>query len=147
MRLTREERLQKTQNRIRRTYRLEILLPFLLGVAGLVVLTLIAALVPRTSLTANLLITVLMICPLVILTFVLVLIMVASVYGMGRLNNIAHKPMRKLESLTITARDKVVDSSDLITQQTVNLSTKTAPLETWLNGAFDRKKKKREDLP
>ncbi len=147
MRPTREERLQQTQKRIRHSYRVEILLPFILGIVGLLVLTLLAGVVPRTNLTANFLITVLLICPLAILTFALVLLMVAAVYGMGRLNHLLHKPIQKVEEFTLMARDKVVDSSDLVNQQTVNFSTKTAPLEMWLNGAFERKKKKREDLP
>ncbi len=147
MRPTREERLQQTQKRIRRSYRLEILLPFVLGIVGLLVLTLVAGIVPRSNLTANLLVTVLLICPLVILTFALVLLMVAGIYGMGRLNHLLPKPIQKAEEYTLIARDKVIDSSDMINQQTANLSTKTAPLEMWLNGAFERKKKKREELP
>jgi len=146
MRPTREERLAQTQKRIRRTYRLEILLPLVLGFTGLLVLTLIAAFVPRTNLSANLLVTVLMICPMVILTFMLVLILVAGVYGMGRLNHIIHSPMRKAEELTITAHDKVVDTSDVINQQAANFGAKTAPLEMWLNNAFNRKKKREELL-
>lgn len=131
--------LERTRARIRSVKWKQIVLPFAVGVVGLLLLTALAGLAPRTSLSANLLLVLLILCPTFVLLFALVIGLTAVAYGLHRLNEQVEAPMRRLEALTLRASDATHAVTGNIRRQTVELSARAAPLEHWMNNAFEPK--------
>jgi hypothetical protein len=121
----------------RAIFRKKILLPFVIGLVAILALTAIAVLSPRSDVTANVLMIVLMLCPAFICLFPLYILMVAGIYGMARAQGMVHKPLERATQLTAAARDKTQSTSDQVTRSTVNWSSKIAPIEQAMKKAFD----------
>jgi ABC-type transport system involved in cytochrome bd biosynthesis fused ATPase/permease subunit len=134
-----QQALDATQRRIRRETWQKMRLPLILGLAALIALVAFAGLSPRPSLTANVMMMVMMLCPALLCLFALVIVMIVSVYGMNKVNQTIARPLRRVEGLTVTARQRVEQASDVAARQSANFSVRTAPLENWMNKAFDRK--------
>src|SRR4051794_15220821 len=92
----------------RRAMRREILLPFAGGVILVVVLVIVAAAegATPTSGVANTMLTVLILCPLALCLLPVYLLLVLAVVGMNRAHDLIAKPLRQLEALTLTLRDR-----------------------------------------
>lgn len=140
MTLTPEQRVEETQKTLRREQRLTIWLPFGLGVLALVVLVIIAALVPNVSVTSNVLLTILLLCPAALCLLPIYFVLVFAVVGMNSLYNGAAKPLRRLEQLTARVASRTVQVSDSLARQSINLNARLAPLATRLEHAFDERK-------
>lgn len=145
MQADKQQLLDATQKRIRQVRWRSLRLPMIVGVAVLVGLVVLAGVSPRPSLTANVMMMVMMLCPALLCMFALFIITVVSVFGMNKVTGAVASPLRRVESLTVTARQKVEEVSDVAAQQSANFSVRTAPLENWMNKAFDRKSTSSKD--
>jgi hypothetical protein len=134
----------KIERTIRSTRRWRIIAPFVIGFMTLVGLVIVAALVPRTNLTANVLLTVFIVCPFVIVLFGFFMLLTAAVYGMGRLNETVSRPLAKVETFSAMMSDRVGQVAGEVNRQAVNLGVRTAPIEQRLDHAFDQPVKRKE---
>lgn len=124
--ITPEQQIADTQRQRRRQNLREIVLPFAGGVVFVLALTVITALLPRegaANFIANLFATLFLLCPLALCVFPFALLMVAAVYGMGRLNQLVYKPLRGLEGLTVKLNNGSSRLSQRIADTTIDLST------------------------
>lgn len=137
--------LEHTQARIRSVKWRQIVLPFALGLLGVLLLTVLAGLAPRTSLTANMLLMAMILCPMFVILLVFIIVLTAAAYGMHRLNEMTESPMRRLEAFSLRARETTRSAADTVTKQTVDLSARAAPLEHWMNSAFEPKSRPMEN--
>jgi hypothetical protein len=128
---------QKTH---RRAVRREILLPFAGGVLLVIVLVVIAAAegaIP-TSGVANTMLTLLMLCPLALCFLPVYLLLMLAIVGMNRAHDGISRPLRQLEALTLTLRDRTYSLSDRAARVSINLNSRFAPLDKLLFSRFDR---------
>jgi hypothetical protein len=138
---------QSSQQAHRRAVRREILLPFAGGLLLIVVLVVLAAsqgAVP-TSGVANTLLTVVILCPLALCMLPVYILLVVAVFGMNRVHDTIGKPLRALENLTITLRERTYGISDRAARTTINLNARFAPLDRMVFSYFDRDRPKNED--
>jgi len=122
---TPEQQIAETQRQRRRQNLREIVLPFTGGVVFVLALTVITALLPRegaANFVANLFATLFLLCPLALCMFPFALLMVSAVYGMGRLNELAYKPLRGLEGLTVNLNNSSSRLAQRIVDTTIDLS-------------------------
>ncbi len=131
----------------RRALRREILLPFAGGVILIVVLVIVAAVegATPTSGVANTMLTVLILCPMALCLLPVYLLLVLAVVGMNRAHDAIAKPLRQLEALTLTLRDRTHSLSDRAAQVTINLNARFAPLDKLLFSLFDRPAEDKDD--
>lgn len=147
MMLTPEERHAQTQKILQQVTRREIVLPFALGIVGIVVLVVIAALTPRPFVVADVLLTTLILCPAMICMIPIYILLVAAIWGMGRVTGLVAKPLAALEKLTARAETETKRVSATAMRQTATFSTQVAPLEHLLDHAFEPKSKDKADTP
>lgn len=140
MTLTPEQRVAETQEKLQRDQRMTILLPFGIGTAVLLVLVLIAAAVSNVSVTANVMMTILLLCPAVICLLPIYFLLVVAVFGMNSVYNGAAKPLQALEKLTARLSHRTTQISDTVARQSINLNAHIAPLSNRLEHAFDERK-------
>jgi high-affinity K+ transport system ATPase subunit B len=145
MGITRAQQIEAVRAKRRRDVRLKIVLPFMLALLGVLLLTIVAAVAPRTSTTADILMMVLLLCPWLLILFGAFIGLVAAVYGMGRVNSLVVKPLDSAGDLTFMARDKVSTVANAAATKSVELSARTAPLEKWMDEAFLPKNKSTGD--
>jgi hypothetical protein len=140
MTLTPEQRLAETEKTLRRDQRLHIWLPFAVGAILLIVLVAFAALLPRVSVVANCLLTVLILCPALLCLLPIYFLTVFAVFGMNSLYNGAAKPLRSLEKLSARVLNRTTDVSDTLARSSINFNARLAPLSNWMEHAFDERK-------
>ena len=140
MTLTPEQRLIETEKTLRRTQRLQIWLPFVLGFLIILVLVIFAAFATRVSLVANCLLIVTILCPALLCLLPLYFVMVFAVFGMNSAYRSAAKPLRSLERLTVRMLNWTIYQSDRMARQSINLNVRLAPLSNWMEHAFDERK-------
>lgn len=140
MTLSPEQRLEQTQENLRKEQRQQIWLPFAAGGIVLLILVIFAALMPGVSVVANVVLTVLLLCPAVICLLPIYFLLVFAVYGLNSAYNGAAKPLHRLEKLTATIATRTSRISDKLARQSINLNTRLAPLSYKLEHAFDERK-------
>jgi hypothetical protein len=116
-----------------------IVLP-MVGV-GLIVLAgaVISLLLPQrlqVSIIADWLLTILFLCPLALCLFPFCILMVAAVFGLNKAHDALVSPLRRVESLSETLRDRVSKTTDIVNQKTVDASAKWAFVDRLLS-VFD----------
>jgi hypothetical protein len=116
-----------------------IILP-MIGVGALILVgILIVILLPsrlQVSIISDWLFSVLFLCPLVLCLFPVSIGMVLAVVGMNRAQNAAVNPLHKLINLSESVKNRTVQTTDAINQQTVSASTKFAFIDRLL-AVFD----------
>lgn len=120
-----ETQVAATEQARRRQVRREIVLPFAGGFVFVLLLVGVAALLFRqggTGLVANLLLTVLVLCPLALCVFPFTLVMVAAMYGVGKLNTFIYRPLRGLEGLSVKMNQTVARFGKQAVDKTIDLS-------------------------
>lgn len=146
MTLTPEQRLVGTKKRLRRTQRLQMWLPFGIGVVIILALVVFAAFLPRISVVANCLLTLLILCPALLCLLPVYFLMVFAAYGMNSAYRGAAKPLRSLEKLSARVLNRTLSLSDRVARQSINLNARFAPLSNWMEHAFDERKEEDEQL-
>lgn len=129
-----------SQHRHRRETRRQILLPFVGGVVLVVVLVIVAALAGRAPLSAaaNLLLMVLVLCPLVLCLLPLYFLLAIAVAGVGRAHGGIAAPLRRVEDLSVSLRDRTKTITERAARVTIGLNARFAPLDKTLFSLFDR---------
>lgn len=129
-----------SQRTHRRAVRRQIVLPFAGGILLVVALVVFAASqgAAPTSGAANTLLTLLILCPMALCLLPLYLLLVLVVAGMSVAHDGLARPLRRLEDLTLTLRDRTYSLSDRAARTTINLNTRFAPLDKLLFSLFDR---------
>jgi hypothetical protein len=124
-------------------HRRETIRYILLPMAGLVILILVGAtislLLPgrlQVSLIADWLLTILFLCPLALCLFPICILMVAAIVGMNKAHTSITNPLRRLESLSQTIKDRVSKTADTVNHKTVDVSAKWAFFDRLLS-VFD----------
>jgi hypothetical protein len=140
MTLTPEQRLAEIPKVLRREQRLQIWLPFAIGVVLLIGMVIVAALTPRVSVVANCVMTVLLLCPAIICLLPIYYLMVFAVYGMHGVYNRATIPLRSLGTLSARILNRTTNISDTVARQTINVSSRIAPVTHLMEHAFDERK-------
>lgn len=119
---------------------LYIFLPMLGGGLLLVILLALALLLPmraQVSLVADFMLIIFVLCPLVICTFPLFLLMVVLVYGMHVLHRRAENPLDHLEAFSRTMTGRVSDITNKVNAQVIDLASRFAFFDViW--STFDR---------
>jgi len=130
----------ESQRNHRRAVRLEIILPFAIGLVLIIVLVVIAALAGKTpnSGIANTLLTVLLLCPMAICLLPIYLLLVLAVVGMNRAHEAIAKPLRQLQALSLQLRDRTYSISDRAARTSINFNARFALVDKLIFSAFDR---------
>lgn len=124
----------------RRETRIGIILPLAVGIVVVLLGGVIAMLLPQrlqVSIIADLMVTLLMLCPSVLCLFVIAIGLVAAAAGMNKAHDSAGKALGKAEGLSARVLNTTERATEAINQRTINLSVKLAFLEKLL-GVFDR---------
>ncbi len=116
------------------------MLPFGLGIVLVVALVVIAAIEGQTptSGVANTMLTVLILCPMALCLLPIYLLLVMAVVGMSHAHDGIAQPLRRLENLTLTLRERTLSASDRLARESINLNARFAPLDRLLFSRFDR---------
>ena len=129
-----------SQDLHRRETRRQILLPFAGGVVLVVALligVIVAGRVPASA-AANLLLTVLVLCPLAICLLPLYFLLVVAIAGMSRAHSGIAAPLRRVEDLSAGLRDRTKTVTERAARMTITLNARFAPLDKTLFSLFDR---------
>lgn len=124
----------------RRETRMGIILPFAVGIVVVLAGGVIAMLLPQrsqVSIIADLMVTILLLCPSVLCLFAVGIGLVAAAAGMNKVHNGAGKALGRAEGLTARVLTRTERVTESVNQRTINLSVKLAFLEKLL-GFFDR---------
>jgi hypothetical protein len=131
----------------RETFRY-IVLP-IIGVGALILVgIIIVLLLPgrlQVSIIADWLLMILFLCPMMLCLFPICILMVAAVAGMNKAHTAAANPLRRLERLSESLKERTVQATDNINHQTINVSTRWAFLERWLK-VFDPPSEQSDDV-
>lgn len=146
MTLTPEQQLEKTARTLRREQRLQIWLPFAVGVIVIAALVIFAAFLPRVSVVANCLLIVMILCPAVLCLLPIYFIVTFAAFGMNGLYNSAAKPLRGIEKLSARVLNRTIRLSDSLARWSINFNVRLAPLSNWMEHAFDERKDDHEQL-
>jgi hypothetical protein len=138
---------QNSQKIHRRAVRREIVLPFAGGILLIVVLVVIAALQGETPISgvSTTMLTVLILCPLALCLLPIYLLLVFAVVGMNRAHDGIARPLRSLENLSLTLRERTTSASDRLARTTINWSARFAPLDKLVFSLFDRPAQNEDD--
>jgi hypothetical protein len=131
----------------RRQVRGQIVLPFLGGLLLIVGLVVVMVLLGRTptSAVANTLLTILILCPLALCLLPLYLVLALAVAGMSSAHSGIGRPLRRLENLSLTVRDRTYSITDRVARTSINLNARFAPLDKLIFSKFDRPAQKEEE--
>lgn len=113
----------------RQQTRRHILLPFLAAVVVILLLLTAALLLQRrvqVSLIADLMFTLLVLCPLVVCLFPVYLLLVASVWGMGRLHDGTQRPLHRLADATERFTDSLITRAGQLNRGSIAASERLA---------------------
>lgn len=124
----------------RRETRLYIILPLVAGIVLVLAGGVIAMLLPQrlqVSIIADLMLTIMLLCPSVLCLFAVVVALVAAAAGMNKLHGGAGKAFGRAEGLTARVLEGTNRASETVNQKTINLSVRLAFIEHLL-GVFDR---------
>lgn len=131
----------------RRQTRLLIVLPFLLGVLLIIALAVVALALPddrQTSLIADFLMIIVLLCPAVICLFPLYILMVVGAVGMSSVHRAAQKPLDRLNDLSEALYRRVDSASQQVAEKTIDANVRLTTLDRNLFSVFDRKDKPKQ---
>jgi hypothetical protein len=131
-----ERELEASRRRHVRDIWLKIVLPF---VAGLLILVLLTALVSimrsaaQISITADVLVTLLLLCPLALCTLPFSIGLMTLAVMSGRLHGYAKRPLRRGEALSLRMRQRTEVLGERIARASISLNARFAPVGRWMD--------------
>jgi predicted PurR-regulated permease PerM len=134
------------QKAIKRAAFRTIWLPFIVGFVFVVVLVVVAATLPdarQTSLLANFLLTILILCPMALCMLPIYLVVVAAIYGMTSANKHAAKPLIVLERTTAKVAARTHDIGVKVAKASITFNVKMTSVDRAVFSIFDRPRRKR----
>lgn len=133
-----EQRLRHRRETVR-----QIALPFALGV-GLIVICAVVVMFFRQRLqvaaVADLMFTVLILCPAVLCLLAISILMVAAVALTTRAHGLLAKPLARLSSITQSVSEQAATTTNKVNRTTLDLSARLGFLYRW--STFESRKKK-----
>jgi hypothetical protein len=117
----------------RRESRLQIYLPFGLGLLILLTMILVVALPTnpiwrvRAQAIADWTYTILCLIPMVLCVFPVFMLVALGIWGMNRLHGITEPPLRKLENLAAGLATRINNASEYVQRKTIDVSTTIEP--------------------
>ena len=131
--------LKESGRRHRRDVWLFIILPLTGGVLLIGIIMLFVLVLPRTmqvSLVADLTMTALMLCPLVICLLPISLGLATAAVMSGRLHQGSTGPLRRVETLSIKMSNRAVGLGERLSKLSIRFNAAFAPLLDWIERAF-----------
>lgn len=113
-----------------------IILPFAVAVLLVVAGVVIAMILPQraqVSVIADLLLSVLLLCPAVVCLFPLVLLLITGAVAMNQVHDKAALPLRRVEQLTENLARRTHRVTEVINRKAVELGVKSASIERLLD--------------
>jgi hypothetical protein len=132
--MTRDSRQQHRRETLR-----FIILPFLGAVGVVLAAVIVTMLLPRrlqVSIIADLLLSFLVLCPLVVCLFPLCILMIALAASVARGHDVAARPLRRVEDWSRLFAEKTAQVADTVNHLTVDWSTRFAFVDRLLS-VFD----------
>jgi hypothetical protein len=126
----------------RRESRLQIYLPYGIGLLILLTMVLVVALPTnpiwrvRAQAIADWTYTILCLIPMVLCVFPLFMLVALGIWGMYRLHGITEPPLRKLENLAAGLATRINNASEYVQRKTIDVSTTIEPALNLMN-TFD----------
>jgi hypothetical protein len=117
----------------RRESRLQIYLPYGIGLLILLTMVLVVALPSdpiwrvRAQAIADWTYTILCLIPMVLCVFPLFMLVALGIWGMYRLHGITEPPLRKLENLAAGLATRINNASEYVQRKTIDVSTTIEP--------------------
>lgn len=131
VRIMAQQQARASEIQHRRETRRWLLLPMILLalfiLAGVVLVVLLARGAQggaQVSIVADLLLSVLMLCPLVLCMLPVTILLIGAVFGMNRVHSAAASPLRRLEDLSETLTQRTRSASATINQKTLDTSAR-----------------------
>lgn len=131
------QRTQSPERIHRREVRRMLMLPFFGALLLLIVLVIIAAQTVRPGVIADILLTLLILCPLAICLLPLYLGAFLLMGGVGRLHNGLVSPFKRLRGLTAAARERAEDGMDRAACASIGFNVRFAWLDRLVFSIFD----------
>ncbi len=128
-----------TQQHRRDTRRL-IALPFFGGLLLMILLVIVAAQTPRPGVIADVMLTVLMLCPLALCLLPLYLVLLALVGITGRLHDGMARPLRRLNGTSAALRARAENGMDRAARASIAWNVRFAWLDRLVFSLFDEPK-------
>jgi hypothetical protein len=120
-----------------------VIRPFILTLLVMLASVAIAALLPRgaqTSIIANLLLTVLVLCPLALCLFPVYLLLMFMVFNLQRVHGAAAGGLSRLSHVSTSLNNRVEQASSHWARRSIRINSWFAGLDRLLFGVFDRPK-------
>jgi len=136
----------------RRESRLQIYLPYGLGLLILLTMVLVVALPTnpiwrvRAQAIADWTYTILCLIPMVLCVFPVFMLVAMSIWGMYRLHGITEPPLRKLENLAAGLATRINNASEYVQRKTIDVSTTIEPALNLIS-TFDNPQQEVSDVP
>jgi hypothetical protein len=123
------EELRTSEIKHRRQTLVQIILPLalvLLLIIGLLAAALLWLLPrrPQVSILADVMFTVLMLCPAVLCVLPITIGLVSAVFAMNRAHDSAARPLRRLEALSVRLTQRAESTADTINRKTIETSAR-----------------------
>lgn len=145
-----QQQIQSAKNHHRRDTLLWIVLPMAALVLLIVAAVAVAIWVPRDlegaqlRIISDLMLMVIILCPMLLCLLPLAILMVVSVFGLNRVHDMLVQPLRKVSGYSLTAADRTSSITDRINRQTINTSARLGFIYRFL-GTFEDPTDKEED--
>jgi hypothetical protein len=131
--------VKEQQRNVRASAQRMIVLPFIGGIALIVLLVAAAALLPdarQTTLIADFFMIVVL-CPVVLCLFPVYMMMVLAIYGMGRINKGVSKPLFALERLTASLHGRTYAIAERVGKASITFNAKMTSIDKTVFSIFD----------
>jgi uncharacterized integral membrane protein len=129
-----ERALAESRCRHKRDTGLKIALPILVGLLILILLTALVTIMrssAQVSVSANFLVTLLLLCPLALCTLPFSVGLMTLAIISGRIHPRAKKPLRRVESWSHQMRNHVTGYSDRVARWSIGVNARVAPFVQW----------------
>lgn len=131
-----EHTLKESRKRHNRDVWLRIALPIIVGLLVLILLTAFVSIMRSASQLAvsrNVIITLLVLCPLALCTLPCSIGLMTLAIISGRVHPWAKRPLRKGEAFTLRLRERAENYSDRAARWSISLNARITPLLTWMD--------------
>lgn len=143
-----ESALQDSRTRHHRDVWLKIALPI---IAGLLVLVFLTALVSvmrsaaQLSVSRNVILTLLVLCPLALCTLPFSIGLVTLAVVSGRLHPLSKRPLRRGEALSLKVRGRAEAIADRAARWSIGFSSQLAPMMNWMDRLLSTEPRRLKD--
>jgi hypothetical protein len=145
-----EKDLRTSDIRHRRDTLRQLILPMALLVMVITAALVAVALLPRgvqIAVISDLMLVVLILCPMAVCLLPVTLLMVVAIVGLNRAHHMAARPLRKVEGYSIQMEERTRVAADRINRKAIDVSTRLGFLHRWLGTFEDTANEKENGQP